>query len=204
MAAVAVFGALLPALLGERGAAARRGRPARGRGGADGLRVGDHRLRRRGGRPSTTHHELEPNVYLPCRDGWVIMVAFAEPHWHSLVDLMGSPEWAFEPEYATAQSRASITGPCTRTSPSGRGRKWARTSSRGPGARAAVLLLGGAGPDAVQRAGGRDRFVTKAHRVVVPADPILVDGRRRPRPASRLRTSGAAAPGAGCIIERSG
>ena len=53
----------------------------------------------------TTHHALEPNVYLPCADGRVVIVAFSENHWRQLVEMMGSPAWAAAPEYATAVSR---------------------------------------------------------------------------------------------------
>lgn len=46
-----------------------------------------------------------PNHYLPCADGWVALVAFIERHWNSLVELMGNPEWAARPEFATGPER---------------------------------------------------------------------------------------------------
>ena len=36
---------------------------------------------------------LMPNCYLPCKDGYVVLVAFLEPHWRALVEVMGNPEW---------------------------------------------------------------------------------------------------------------
>lgn len=183
MAAVGVFGALMAALLGEQGPrhvevalleavvaqmAYEWGIVAYG-----GDVAGRH----------TTHHELEPNVYLPCRDGWVIMVAFTEPHWRALVELMGSPEWAAEPEYATAQSRG--------------------VHYRSLHAHIAEWTRGQLGADVLEAAQARGLpcccslelaqtlsgqqvaemgSVIEEHGVVVPADPILVDGRRRPRP----------------------
>ncbi len=46
-----------------------------------------------------------PNHYLPCADGWVALVAFIERHWNGLVELMGNPEWAARPEFATGPER---------------------------------------------------------------------------------------------------
>jgi crotonobetainyl-CoA:carnitine CoA-transferase CaiB-like acyl-CoA transferase len=184
MAAVAAFGALMPALLGKEGPrhvevalleavvaqmAYEWGITAYGGGVAA---------------RHTTHHELEPNVYLPCRDGWVIMVAFTEPHWHSLVDLMGSPEWAFEPEYETAQSRGvhyrSLHGHIA---------EWTRwqlgmdvlreAQARGLPCCCSLELAQTVSSEQVREMGS----VTEEDGVVVPSDPILVNGRRRPRRA---------------------
>ena len=46
-----------------------------------------------------------PNHYLPCADGWVALVAFIERHWNGLVELMGNPDWAARPEFATGPER---------------------------------------------------------------------------------------------------
>jgi crotonobetainyl-CoA:carnitine CoA-transferase CaiB-like acyl-CoA transferase len=48
---------------------------------------------------------LMPNVYLPCADGWVAMVAFLENHWASLVKLMGNPEWVESGPFSTGIDR---------------------------------------------------------------------------------------------------
>jgi crotonobetainyl-CoA:carnitine CoA-transferase CaiB-like acyl-CoA transferase len=183
MAAVAAFGALMPALLGKQGPrhvevalleavvaqmAYEWGITAYGGGVA-----GRH----------TTHHELEPNVYLPCRDGWVIMVAFTESHWRSLVELMGSPQWALEPEYATAQSRgvhySSLHAHIA---------EWTRlqlgsdvlqaAQARGLPCCCSLELAQTLSSEQVAEMAS----VTEEHGVVVPSDAILVDGRRRPRP----------------------
>ena len=184
MAAVAVFGALMPALRGEEGPrhvevalleavvaqmAYEWGITAYGGGVAA---------------RHTTHHELEPNVYLPCRDGWVIMVAFTEPHWHSLVELMGSPEWAFEPEYATAQLRGvnyrSLHGLIAEWTQGQLGADVLREAqARGLPCCCSVELAQTLSSEQVGEMGS----VTEDQGAVVPADPILVDGRRRPRPA---------------------
>lgn len=37
---------------------------------------------------------LSPNSYLPCKDGWVVVVAFMDHHWQQLVEMMGNPDWA--------------------------------------------------------------------------------------------------------------
>ncbi len=48
-----------------------------------------------------------PNHYLPCADGWFVLVAFIEKHWNELVAIMGNPEWASRPEFATGPSRGT-------------------------------------------------------------------------------------------------
>jgi crotonobetainyl-CoA:carnitine CoA-transferase CaiB-like acyl-CoA transferase len=184
LAAVAVFGALMPALRGEPGPrhvevslleavvaqmAYEWGITAYGGGLA-----GRH----------TTHHALEPNVYLPCADGMVIVVAFTDGHWSGLVELMGSPDWAKAPEYATAKSRG--------------------VHYQALHARLAEWTLGQRGEDLLQAAQARGlpcccslelaqtvssaqvremASVDEQDGVLFPADPICVDGRRRPRAA---------------------
>jgi crotonobetainyl-CoA:carnitine CoA-transferase CaiB-like acyl-CoA transferase len=59
----------------------------------------------RGRRPIPV--DLAPNCYLRCRDGYVVLVAFTDAHWRGLVEVMGNPTWASEPEYETALSRAA-------------------------------------------------------------------------------------------------
>jgi crotonobetainyl-CoA:carnitine CoA-transferase CaiB-like acyl-CoA transferase len=58
----------------------------------------------RGRRPVPA--DLAPNCYLPCLDGHVVLVAFTEPHWRGLVDLLGNPDWTADPAYADAALRA--------------------------------------------------------------------------------------------------
>jgi crotonobetainyl-CoA:carnitine CoA-transferase CaiB-like acyl-CoA transferase len=48
---------------------------------------------------------LAPNSYLPAAEDWMVLVAFAENHWHALVEMMGSPDWADNELFATAVAR---------------------------------------------------------------------------------------------------
>jgi crotonobetainyl-CoA:carnitine CoA-transferase CaiB-like acyl-CoA transferase len=48
---------------------------------------------------------LGPNAFLPAGDCWVVLVAFAERHWQSLLEMMGNPDWAESELFATAESR---------------------------------------------------------------------------------------------------
>ncbi|HEX2171843.1 MAG TPA: CoA transferase, partial [Dehalococcoidia bacterium] len=57
-----------------------------------------------------THILQSPNHYLPLADGWVVLVAFLEPHWRALVDLMGNPDWADDPRFATGHTRGEHWG----------------------------------------------------------------------------------------------
>lgn len=58
------------------------------------------------GRPPELGSGPMPNVYLPCKDGYVAMVAFTDTHWRRLVKLMGDPDWAQSELFATSESRA--------------------------------------------------------------------------------------------------
>ena len=35
-----------------------------------------------------------PNCILPCKDGWVVLVAINQKHWGTLMEIMGNPDWA--------------------------------------------------------------------------------------------------------------
>lgn len=48
---------------------------------------------------------LSPNSYQPCRDGWVVLVAFMDHQWRELVDMMGNPDWANLPMFNTMTER---------------------------------------------------------------------------------------------------
>ena len=185
LAAAAVFGALMPRLRGEDSPrhvevavleavvaqmAFEWGITAYG-GGLSGRR--------------TTHHALEPNVYLPCADGRVVIVAFSEPHWRAFVEIMGSPDWALAPEYATATSRGLHYGSLHANL-----RRWAgqqrgldlleRAQARGVPCCCAFELAATVAGEQVAVMGSTEERDGK----VFPADPVMVDGGRRPRRAA--------------------
>jgi len=47
-----------------------------------------------------------PNAYLPCKDGYVVIMAIIDTHWRALMELTGNPEWAELEIFATAPERA--------------------------------------------------------------------------------------------------
>ena len=49
---------------------------------------------------------VQPNAYLPCKDGHAAIVGFLEHHWHGLVKTIGDPEWAHSKVFATGAERA--------------------------------------------------------------------------------------------------
>ncbi len=49
---------------------------------------------------------LMPNVYMPCKDGYVVIMAVLEGHWRSLMEAAGNPDWADLEVFANAQERA--------------------------------------------------------------------------------------------------
>ncbi|MCC7363816.1 MAG: CoA transferase [Dehalococcoidia bacterium] len=50
--------------------------------------------------------ELAPYHFLPCRDGWIMVICPEQHQWQSLVDLMGNPDWADSPVFETSGGRA--------------------------------------------------------------------------------------------------
>lgn len=198
-AAVAVVGALLPRLRGEPGprhveAAAIEavtammayewGITANG-GGA------------RGRRPFPL--DPAPNLYLPTSDGTATVVAFSKPAWASLVELMGSPEWALSADFAHPRSRAQHLD---RLEP-----LLAEWLSRQRGhdfmvaAQAHGMPCGCSFELAETLADPHLRAVeavAEENGRLVPSDPIRVDGarRRRPTAAAPPPTLGPAVAGA--------
>ncbi len=49
---------------------------------------------------------LMPNVYMPCRDGYVVIMAVLDDHWRLLMDAAGNPEWGGLEVFATARDRS--------------------------------------------------------------------------------------------------
>jgi len=47
-----------------------------------------------------------PNIYLPCKDGMVVIVSGSQDGWERLVRVMGSPAWAEREEFRDYRSRA--------------------------------------------------------------------------------------------------
>ncbi len=56
------------------------------------------------GRRHTRAH-LGPNAFLPAADSWVVLVAFAESHWRSLLEMMGTPDWGQSELFGNAVAR---------------------------------------------------------------------------------------------------
>jgi crotonobetainyl-CoA:carnitine CoA-transferase CaiB-like acyl-CoA transferase len=125
---------------------------------------------------------LEPNCYLPCRDGHVVIVATSDQHWQHLVEVMGSPAWAVDERFKTVAGRVenvedlhALLG------------KWARTQSglefmiraqsRGLPCTALLELSETVHSEQVRVCGS----IEMREGVALPADPIVLNGRRRPR-----------------------
>ena len=48
----------------------------------------------------------QPNCYIPCQDGYVVIVAMSARHWEQFAEVMGSPEWAYTEDYDDGTKRA--------------------------------------------------------------------------------------------------
>ncbi|MCS6925423.1 MAG: CoA transferase [Candidatus Binatia bacterium] len=54
----------------------------------------------------TGNKAIRPLDIMECKDGWIYLCCVEEHQWQSFVDLMGNPEWASEPIFATRLHRA--------------------------------------------------------------------------------------------------
>ena len=48
----------------------------------------------------------QPNCYIPCKDGWIVIVATSPRHWEQFAEVMGSPEWAYTEDFNDGTKRA--------------------------------------------------------------------------------------------------
>ena len=48
---------------------------------------------------------LMPNVYMPCKDGYVVIMAVLDSHWRRLMDAAGNPEWGDLEVFSTGRLR---------------------------------------------------------------------------------------------------
>lgn len=149
----------------------------------------------RGRRPG--HADVEPNCYLPCRDGDVILPAFTEPHWRALVEMMGNPEWAAQEMFRSSEAR-TVHWKELRDHLAA----WAKqrdgseileaAQARGLPCCPALDLADTIASDHIA---ATDAVQTLDTGVIVPRDPIVVDGRRR-SPASASTAPAEPSPGA--------
>ena len=49
---------------------------------------------------------LMPNVYMPCKDGYVVLMAVLDGHWRNLMGAADNPDWAELEVFGTARDRA--------------------------------------------------------------------------------------------------
>lgn len=47
-----------------------------------------------------------PSGTYPCKDGWVLLSAGDQHHWHRVCDALGHPEWLEDPRFTTRHGRA--------------------------------------------------------------------------------------------------
>jgi succinate---hydroxymethylglutarate CoA-transferase len=55
--------------------------------------------------PRSGHPSLVPSQLFPTKDGWVLIMCNKEKFWTELVQILGRPEWAKNPEFATFKAR---------------------------------------------------------------------------------------------------
>lgn len=156
----------------------------------------------RGRRPGPP--ELSPNAYVDTADGTAALVAFTDPHWAVLKQLMGSPAWADDPDFATGYSRGAAWAEKLEQPV----RAWARTM---PGKE---LLVAAQAAELPTCCSLRLEETLRSEQAAVmgsvrpgdglPADPIALGGRRRTRLAAGSvprvpprEPAPAAAPGTG-------
>jgi crotonobetainyl-CoA:carnitine CoA-transferase CaiB-like acyl-CoA transferase len=55
--------------------------------------------------PRSGHPSLVPSQLFPTNDGWILIMCNKEKFWVELVQILGRPEWAKDPEFATFKAR---------------------------------------------------------------------------------------------------
>jgi crotonobetainyl-CoA:carnitine CoA-transferase CaiB-like acyl-CoA transferase len=55
--------------------------------------------------PRGTHPSLTPSQLYRTRDGWIFIMCNKEKFWRTLAEMIGKPEWADDPEFATYATR---------------------------------------------------------------------------------------------------
>jgi crotonobetainyl-CoA:carnitine CoA-transferase CaiB-like acyl-CoA transferase len=48
-----------------------------------------------------------PSGTYPCKDGWVLITAGDQHHWHRVCDALGHPEWLDDPRFTTRHARST-------------------------------------------------------------------------------------------------
>ena len=69
--------------------------------------VGQYEYLRRLGARGPNIIARQPNCYIPCKDGWIVLVAMSPQHWDGLLEAMGSPDWAQAEDFSDAPLRAA-------------------------------------------------------------------------------------------------
>jgi crotonobetainyl-CoA:carnitine CoA-transferase CaiB-like acyl-CoA transferase len=133
-----------------------------------------------------------PNVYVPCKDGMVVIVSASEDAWKKLVEIMGSPSWCQHEDYRDTAGRArninSLLANLVEWTKSKTGAEiTAMTQSNGlPCAHVLRISEVVNSEHARERAGFVDVLVGD-HVCRMPAPPFKIDGvfrqERRPAPA---------------------
>lgn len=126
---------------------------------------------------------LEPNCYLQCRDGYVVVVATTDKHWQALTEAMGDPAWASDPRFADVEGRAAHAPDLHANL-----RNWAATASgrefmeaaqaRGVPCTCYLDLTETLESDQVRAMGSVETVAGERF----PADPIIFNGTRRTPP----------------------
>ena len=49
---------------------------------------------------------IQPNVYIPCKDGYVVLAAWMQANWRALKEMMGNPDWAESEVFVDQYERA--------------------------------------------------------------------------------------------------
>ena len=129
---------------------------------------------------------LEPNCFIKCTDGYLVIVATNDTQWQSLAAAMGSPAWTADERFATIMGRAEYRDDLHRLI-----KEWALDNSGRQLAAAAqeagvpcafVLSLEEAvGSEQVTELGSMDHETGQ----VLPGDPVVRNRKRRARYARR-------------------
>lgn len=129
---------------------------------------------------------LEPNCYLRCADGYVVIVATTDKHWRGLVAAMGNPEWGGDDRFSDVPGRAAnavaLHEHLENWASTADGREFmVAAQERGIPCTCFLELRDVVAGDQVAECGSIDTIPG----IPLPADPIVFDGERRVGPPVR-------------------
>jgi succinate--hydroxymethylglutarate CoA-transferase len=144
--------------------------------------------------PRSSHPSLTPSQLYRTRDGWIFIMCNKEKFWPLLADLLGKPEWALDPQFASfaarLKNRDRLTLMLDEVLMTNDTLHWLqRFAGKVPAAPVNDVAQALDSPFVAERAGVREYAYPDGHAARMVASPIRIPG--TPLPAAAAPALGA-------------